>query len=408
MRIAFVDLLFSWPPHGGACTDLYHTAEGLKQVGHDVHLFMAQVPGTGERAGAHDGALPFPSTNVTFSQRNFTRQDVPDRIAKAVDAWKPDAVFVCDAFFLKPYLMEALSHYPLATRYYAYEASCPRDFRRFLNGVRCTNDYQRTPNDCRVCAVEGMGAELRSGHHSPWVEEFLAAQAYMPDYHRRLGKSLGMARAVVVYNAIQKDLLSPYNDHVFVVPGGVEAQQFAAQPPPENAERAIIVMTGRCEDPSKGVATLQQATDMLARTRSDFEVWATHPDPSATTEHFKALGWKPHDEIVNIYEKAAICVVPSLWEEPFGMVAVEAMAVGRPVVAARGGGLSAIIDDGVTGLLFEPGDAQALTESLGRLLDSSDLRAKMGRESRARVESLYDWPRIIERCYPPILERLAS
>ena len=105
---------------------------------------------------------------------------------------------------------------------------------------------------------------------------------------------------------------------------------------------------------------------------------------------------------------ADICAVPSVWEEPFGLVAVEAMACERPVCASRVGGLQDIVVDGETGLLVAPGDAEALATALARLLDDAVLRRSMGTAGRRRVEEQYDWPRVIARHYVPLLGELVS
>lgn len=80
-----------------------------------------------------------------------------------------------------------------------------------------------------------------------------------------------------------------------------------------------------------------------------------------------------------------VVVVPSLWEEPFGLVAVEAMAAGRPVVASRVGGLPEIVEDHYTGLLVEPGDRAGLAEGLKRLLADPALRTRFGAAGRQRA-----------------------
>jgi glycosyltransferase involved in cell wall biosynthesis len=77
-------------------------------------------------------------------------------------------------------------------------------------------------------------------------------------------------------------------------------------------------------------------------------------------------------------------VVPSVWEEAFGLVAVEAMSVGRPVVASRTGGLAEIVAHGETGLLFEPGDPRGLAASLDELARAGT--ATMAAAARARYE----------------------
>jgi len=89
--------------------------------------------------------------------------------------------------------------------------------------------------------------------------------------------------------------------------------------------------------------------------------------------------------------------------EPFGLVVVEAMLAGRAVVAAAAGGPAEIVEDGVTGLLTPPGDAEGLAAAVDRLLDDDALRARLGRTARdaartrfsargmaSRFEDVYD------------------
>ena len=89
-------------------------------------------------------------------------------------------------------------------------------------------------------------------------------------------------------------------------------------------------------------------------------------------------------DIVAVWRASDIAVVPSLEPEPFGMVAIEAMACGLPVIAARHGGLLDIVVDNETGLLFEPGNAHALAEALYRLVVAPELRARFGRAGQRR------------------------
>ena len=406
MRLALVDTLFSWPPHGGACTDVYYTARELQAMGHEVCLFMAYRAGQRERAAATTDALPFPSERIEINQHKFDIVDFTSELRTKVDAFAPDAVLVCDAFFIKPHIGDALAHYPQAWRYYAYEAVCPRDHRRFLNGERCEKDYFSTPNECRQCAVDGMGAEIRSGLWSPWTEEFVLTCADRTRYYDHYRDALARAKAVIVYNEIQRDLIATVNPNVHVVPGGVDLDQFPEMESPREG-KSIILMTGRCEDPAKGFSTLLDAAKKLAAQRDDFEVWAT-TDIESESDYFKPLGWKSHEEALALCREASICVVPSLWHEPFGMVAVEAMAAGRPVVAADGGGLSGIVDHEVTGYLYPHGGVDTLANYLSLLLDDADLRKRMGRAGAERVTAHYDWPKVVNEHYPEILEALQS
>ena len=81
---------------------------------------------------------------------------------------------------------------------------------------------------------------------------------------------------------------------------------------------------------------------------------------------------------------------------------MEAMGVGRPVVASQIGGLQFTVIDGLTGLLCPPGDDVALADTLATLLGNSELRERLGREGRKQFEEHYTWNVIIPRHYEPL------
>ena len=99
------------------------------------------------------------------------------------------------------------------------------------------------------------------------------------------------------------------------------------------------------------------------------------------------LGTWPHELAMEAVNRCAVLAVPSLVPETFGMVALEAMSRGRPVVAAEIGGLGELVVDRVTGLLVPPGDASALRHALAELLADPGLRQTMGEAGRARAGS---------------------
>src|SRR5204863_673784 len=104
----------------------------------------------------------------------------------------------------------------------------------------------------------------------------------------------------------------------------------------------------------------------------------------------KFVGPREQDELPLYYAAADVCVIPS-YSESFGMVAVEAMACGTPVVASSVGGLRSTVIDGETGFLVPSGDARAFAQRINQLLDSDELRARLG-QAGARAAAGYRWP----------------
>lgn len=410
MRIAFVDLVYSWPPLGGAPLDLHHTILGLNRLGHDVHLFFGTDPQRWDRGTLDTKDLPFPATRIEFSEEEFT----PDRVApayrEAVDSWEPDVVFICFAFFMKPFIIDALSHHRTIGRYYAYEPVCPRDYRVFIDGKPCPQHYLKTPNVCRKCTMNEIGEYIHAINPTNYAKEFVATKAYSREFYERYIRTLDALDGIVVYSPYGKEQLEDYNDNIHIIGGGVNLEEFPSSPLPTRGEndKLIILMTGRSADPAKGAAVLRDATKAIYEERQDFELWVTSGGPFPDAPFVKDLGWRDHAGIVELYRQADICVVPSVWEEPFGLVAVEAMATGRPVCVARVGGLQHIPVHGETGYVYDRFDADALAGHLRTLMDDADLRRSMGEAGRKRIEDVYTWEKVIAKHYPPLLESVTS
>lgn len=102
-------------------------------------------------------------------------------------------------------------------------------------------------------------------------------------------------------------------------------------------------------------------------------------------------GFLLHDEIVGHYRTADVFVCPSVWEEPFGIPAIEAMAAGLPVVATSAGGFLDSVEPGRTGLLVPRGDSQALADAILILVEDRELRERFGAAGRARALELYSF-----------------
>lgn len=174
-------------------------------------------------------------------------------------------------------------------------------------------------------------------------------------------------------------------------------EAIAFRPPRQRlSSPPTVVYAGRLVR-EKGVDTLLRAFDIVAQAFSGAELLIAGDGPARkylmelvtgghSASRVRFLGHLPQAELERCFEKAWVQVVPSRWEEPFGLVAAEAMMRGTAVVASAVGALSDIIEDGKTGLLVPPGDSRALAGAMIRLLRDIELAENMGRSGRASAQ----------------------
>ena len=389
--------MFSWPPHGGACVDMKEVASRLVKRGFDVEMVVSYMPDMYPRGHVNGSALPFKVHKIEFSPFTFNALFVPRALRKVIDKVKPDYVYLGDSYFLKPYIINAVKNYKVVARFYTYELLCPNYYLLYRDGRICEKNYFETPIDCIRCATSSMKDEIISNNLSVWGQEYVGGLAFMPFYYEYAKRSLSKCNAVITYNSLCGRLLSPYNNNVFVIPGGVDTSAFSHQSSAISLNGKVkkIFVSGRLREVRKGLDVLLRAAAKLREKRDDFKIFATIDRPFSE-DYIVPMGWLDHQKIVKVYQDMDICVIPSLWEEPFGMVATEAMACGKPVVASKAGGLRDSIEDGVTGFHFPPDDANTLSEKINILLDDPSLREKMGRAGRERAVRLFDWDRIVD------------
>jgi glycosyltransferase involved in cell wall biosynthesis len=155
----------------------------------------------------------------------------------------------------------------------------------------------------------------------------------------------------------------------------------------------------------KGYHVAHEACRLLRQSRSDFELVVTFDLAGRIDEFTRSVGRCSQDDLPRHYRAADICLVPTIAQDGLSRTSVEAMASGIPVIASRIGGLPFTVNDGVTGLLCEPGDPSDLALQIAKLLDDPLLRRRMGLAGRQRFEEEYRWETVIDRHYRPLLAR---
>jgi len=136
------------------------------------------------------------------------------------------------------------------------------------------------------------------------------------------------------------------------------------------------------------LAKYPEATLLVAGDGPDRESLLQQADTLGVGPRVKWLGALPQDETFRLYSVMNIAVAPSLFEG-FGLSAAEAMAAGLPVVASAVDGLTEVVQDGVTGMLFPPSDANALADCLVRLIADPAKARQMGQASRERATQMF-------------------
>lgn len=155
-------------------------------------------------------------------------------------------------------------------------------------------------------------------------------------------------------------------------------------------ENNYVLFVGRF-DHIKGIATLIESARLtpeipyLVVGDGPLEKWARGNAPDSVT----FTGFVPRNEIGRLYKKARVVVFPSTNFEGFPLVPLEAMSYGVPVVASRIGGLPEIVEDGKTGLLFEPGNGSDLSRKVASLWNNEGLCSEMGAAGRGKAEHSY-------------------
>lgn len=282
--------------------------------------------------------------------------DVRRSLRQVLQDFRPDVVHVHNTFpLLSPSVLYACrsGRVPVVATMHHYRLVCP------------SGDLFRNGEVCHDCVGQLPLPAVRHGCYRSSVLATLplAAGAVV---HRRAWRT--MVSAYVFLSAAQRDLMADDGlpaKRLFVKPNFVPPPAVAQSQAAEN----FVVYAGRLTE-SKGVQTLMDAWDKY-RSRSPesrLRLVMAGAGPledrvrkwAATRPSVDWVGMLSRDACSSLLARARAAIVPSLWEETFGLVVVEAMAVGVPSVASHRGSFPEIIEDGVNGVLVEPGSSCAL------------------------------------------------
>jgi len=234
--------------------------------------------------------------------------------------------------------------------------------------------------------------------------------------------TLAPARRVIAETEMERRFLVRVGvppERLRVIPGGIDLATCPPSSPRERSPAAPlrILFVGRVDFDQKGIDVLLEAAGRLAR-RTDLEwrivgeIWvppgalAARRAQLPPSVHLTITGRRSEPELDAEYRSADILVVPSRFE-PFGLVLLEGMARGLPIIASRVGGMPELVGDSGAALWVPPGDPGALAEAIERLADDPALRRRLGSAGRPRAEA-FDWARRIPEVVSVYREALAD
>ena len=257
----------------------------------------------------------------------------------------------------------------------------------------------------------------------PWKADQLGTGYAVSTWAERLAVERA-ERVIAVSAQMRADILSHFQvapERVVVIHNGVDADAF------RRTEAREVLARHQVREPSllcvgrisaqKGIFQLLEAARALPDEVS-LVLCASSPDTPELAARLQAavagrprVQWinamLPVSEVVQLYSHAAVFACPSIYE-PFGLINLEAMACGTPVVASRVGGIPEVVVDGETGWLVPPGDPAALAEALRVSLADPTRARRMGEAGRRRVEAHFSWDRIAEHTLAVYRDAIAA
>lgn len=347
---------------GGEDTVVEAESQLLREHGHPVELFTRHNDDIQQMG------------RLRLLGNTFWSSSAAADFAEVLTRFKPDLVHVHNTFpLISPaiYWVAAERNIPVVQTLHNFRLFCPQAM------------FLRDGKVCEDCLghLPWRGA-LRGCYRGSVVQSSVLAG--MVSAHRLLGTWQNKVTRYIALNQFCRDKF---------VEGGLPADKmvikanFVDFPRPTEQERDGFLFVGRLSA-EKGIDVLVDAVAKVPGLVC--RVAGTGPD-----EHLlqgsgvERLGALSTDAVRGEMSRAAALVLPSVWYENFPRTLVEAFGCGLPVIASRIGALAELVEDGVTGLLFNPGDSGDLASKLRWASDNPDKMTQMGMAARAKYEAHY-------------------
>lgn len=352
--------------HQVAVATLWHPGLSEYELDHGVRVYRIQ--GTAQRLGwlykeaNRRHAPPFPDPELVMAMRRILQIE------------KPQIVHAHNWLVHSFLPLKAWSKAKLVMSLHDYSLVCAKK-SMMHQGAVCAGPALRK---CLACALEHYGAAKGiptvAGTFGMGAVERASADMFIAVSHataRGTGLSVRQLPHQIIPNFLPEEDFADDADQ----------ETYLAQLP----RGEFILFVGDLA-PRKGIHVLLRAYAQLRNAPPLVLIGRLLVEsPHAFPPDVLVLDKWPHSAVMQAWKRSLFALAPSTWHEPFGIVVLEAMAAGRPVIASNIGGLVDALVDGETGFLVPPGDDQALAQAMRQLLENPTLREQMGLAARRRA-----------------------
>jgi glycosyltransferase involved in cell wall biosynthesis len=363
---------------GGAEVITISLRDELRRRGHDARLLTSSA-GTASYPSKTDYEC-FGTTGRWRTLLQCVNISAILSVRHLLREFKPDVVHV-NLYLtqLSPFIIRELKGLPIV--YYAqwYRTICPKGTKLLRDGS--------------ICAFPVGAACLREGCLS-------ITDWYMLMFQTKINNNFGQnfSRVIAISKLVADKLDTfgaPYLRNAAVIHPGTEAkpirQRISKEPTLVIASRLVT---------EKGVDVIIRAVAIIVRSFPNCRLMIAGDGPERSSleglaqdlgimSHVAFLGQLSHDETLALIRKAWAVCIPSLWDEHFGLIVVEALMHGVAVIASNSGGIREIICHGETGVLVTPGDVQQFAACILHMLGNKEHAVALGLAGRRHAESCF-------------------
>ncbi|MEK6939475.1 MAG: glycosyltransferase family 4 protein [Nanoarchaeota archaeon] len=415
MKVLFISEYYPPKIMGGGEINLELLATGLAKKGVEVSVLTSYHPGL-DKVEVKNGITILrklktgknPSSLIENVKRSLIfPKSIVKEVKRIVNQEKIDAIHFIGTSVIAAVELKSVG-IPLFATIESYPALCPKGDRIFHGKSECMVKCSFT----EFLSCQKDSQEIGKMKNKWYLKYNAPALSYIYNYYSQLNDALQHCNLIAISKYVQNVLQQQGHGSV-AIPNALPLENFKVKDKKKNDNRKNSKINILCLGSlikSKGAQVLADAVQGL-----DCEVsWygkgilkeelerQIQQRNLPVTIHEQV----PYEQIPSLYAQADIVVFPSIWPEPFGRIAIEAMAAGKPVIGSAIGGIKETIVEG-TGILVDPGNVKQLREAIDLLIHNPKLRKEMAMKGRKIAEE-YAVDRVVGKLLALYAEKISS